>query len=182
MTPWNRIHHVGLHDTGEHEDYFSASYMKILLTDKARRTKYISRILNILEHFYFLHFAFLICASNVVKTWCLILQVVQLAHSLLGKMTHYWLGAIMVLWWGGALSYLSVQAPEVDSQDNNSCYAPHTEWAINSWASLSLAPFSANADRELFSFSIVNLFLSPREQANKQSGKCNFSPIPDCFL
>ena len=115
MTTWNRIHHVGLHDTGEHEDYFSASYMKILLTDKARRTKYISRILNILEHF-----AFLICASNVVKTWCLILQVVQLAHSLLGKMTHYWLGAIMVLWWGGALSYLSVQAAEVDSQDNDS--------------------------------------------------------------
>ena len=41
---------------------------------------------------------------------------------------------------------------------------------------------SASADRELFRFSIVNLFLSPKEQANKQSGKCNFSPTPVCFL
>ena len=40
------VHHVGLHDTGEHADYFSASYMKILLTDEALRAKYISRILN----------------------------------------------------------------------------------------------------------------------------------------
>ena len=47
-------------DTGEHVDYFSASYMKILLTDEARRAKYISRILKLLEHFYFhiLHFVY----------------------------------------------------------------------------------------------------------------------------
>ena len=25
MTTWNRVHHVGLHDTGEHADYFSVS-------------------------------------------------------------------------------------------------------------------------------------------------------------
>ena len=36
------------------------------------RAKYISRILNL-----FLHFTFLIRASNVAKTWCLTLQVVQ---------------------------------------------------------------------------------------------------------
>ena len=35
VTTKNRIHHVGLHGTGERADYFSASYMKILLTDKA---------------------------------------------------------------------------------------------------------------------------------------------------
>ena len=28
----------------------------------------------------------------------------------------------------------------------------------------------------------MNLFLSPEEEANKQSGKCNFSPTPVCFL
>ena len=39
---------------------FSASYMKILLTDETRRAKYISRILKLLEHFYFyiLHFLY----------------------------------------------------------------------------------------------------------------------------
>ena len=39
---------------------FSASYLKILLTDKARRVKYISRILKRLERFYFyiLHFVY----------------------------------------------------------------------------------------------------------------------------
>ena len=36
VTTWNRIHHVGLHDTGEHADYLRASYMKILLTDEKR--------------------------------------------------------------------------------------------------------------------------------------------------
>ena len=57
----SRIHQVGLHETGEHADYFSASYMKILLTDEAQRAKYISRILKLLEHFYFyiLHFVYM---------------------------------------------------------------------------------------------------------------------------
>ena len=57
---WTRVHHVDLHDTGEHPDYFSPSYMKILLTDEARRAKYISRILKLLEHLYFyiLHFLY----------------------------------------------------------------------------------------------------------------------------
>ena len=41
----NRLHHVSLHDTGKHADYFSAPYLKILLTDEAQRAKYISRIL-----------------------------------------------------------------------------------------------------------------------------------------
>ena len=41
----NRIHNVSLHDNGKHADYFSAPYLKILLTDEARRAKYISRIL-----------------------------------------------------------------------------------------------------------------------------------------
>ena len=50
MITKNRIHHVGLHGTGERADYFSASYMKILLTDKAGRAKY---ILKPLERFYF---------------------------------------------------------------------------------------------------------------------------------
>ena len=50
MTTKNRMHDVDLHDTGKHTDYFSASYMKILLTDKAGRTKY---ILKPLERFYF---------------------------------------------------------------------------------------------------------------------------------
>ena len=56
----NRIHHVGLNDTGEHADYFSASHMKTLLTDKARKAKYISRMLKPLEHFnfYILHFVY----------------------------------------------------------------------------------------------------------------------------
>ena len=64
----NRIHNVGLHDTGENADYFSASYMKILLTDNARRAKYISRILKLLEHFYFhiLHFVHM-CRINYGK-------------------------------------------------------------------------------------------------------------------
>ena len=39
--------------TCKHADYFSASYMRILLTDEAWRAKYISRILKLLEHFYF---------------------------------------------------------------------------------------------------------------------------------
>ena len=53
--------------TGEHADYLSASYMKISLTDEARRAKYISRILKL--QFLFLHFTFLEKrASNVVKT------------------------------------------------------------------------------------------------------------------
>ena len=51
--------------------------MKILLTDEARRAKYISRILKLLEHFYFYVLHLRIRASNVVKTWCLILQVVH---------------------------------------------------------------------------------------------------------
>ena len=67
--------------TGEHTDYFSASYMEILLTDEARRVKYISRILKLLEHFLLLHFTFHIHASNVVKTWRLILQVVQVTKN-----------------------------------------------------------------------------------------------------
>ena len=53
VTTWNRIHHVGLHDTGEHADYLRASYMTILLTDEARKAKHISRIFKLLEHFYF---------------------------------------------------------------------------------------------------------------------------------
>ena len=36
-----RIHHVSLHDTGEHTDYFSAPYLKTLLTDETQRAKYI---------------------------------------------------------------------------------------------------------------------------------------------
>ena len=46
--------------TGEQTDYFSASYMKMLLTDKAQRAKYALRILKLLEHFYFyiLHFVY----------------------------------------------------------------------------------------------------------------------------
>ena len=41
-------------------ELFSASYMKILLTDETQRAKYISRILKLLEHFYFylLHFLY----------------------------------------------------------------------------------------------------------------------------
>ena len=58
--------------------YLQWSYMKILLIDEARRAKYISRILKLLEHF-----TFLIRASNVVKTWCLILQVVAVYSGLL---------------------------------------------------------------------------------------------------
>ena len=58
---WNRIHQVGLHDTGEHVDYFSASYMKILLTNEARRAKYISRILKLDFYFYILHFLKYVC-------------------------------------------------------------------------------------------------------------------------
>ena len=63
MTTWNRIHHVGLHDTGEHADYFSASYMKILLTDEARIAKYISRILKLLEHFIFTFYISYTCVE-----------------------------------------------------------------------------------------------------------------------
>ena len=49
-------------------------------TDEARRAKYISRILKLFYYlllFLFLHFTCRVRASNVVKTWCLILQVVQ---------------------------------------------------------------------------------------------------------
>ena len=40
--------------------YLQWSYMKTLLIDEARRAKYISRILKLLEHFYFyiLHFLY----------------------------------------------------------------------------------------------------------------------------
>ena len=60
MTMKNRMHDVDLHDTGKHADYFSASYMKIFVTYKARRAKYNSRILKRLECFYFyiLHFEY----------------------------------------------------------------------------------------------------------------------------
>ena len=47
VTMKNRIHHVGLHDTGEHADYFSASKSEIYFKDfKTSRT------------FLFLHFTF----------------------------------------------------------------------------------------------------------------------------
>ena len=72
-----------------------------------------------------------------------------------------------------------------DSQDNvNDSWLGTTYRAGYKFVSFAITCpfFSANADRELFSFSIVNLFLSPKEQANKQSGKCNFSPTPVCFL
>ena len=52
---------VDLHDTGQHADYFILhEQKKLLLTDEARRAKYISRILNLLEHFnfYILHFLY----------------------------------------------------------------------------------------------------------------------------
>ena len=51
--------------------------MKILLTDEARKAKYISSIFKTFRIFLFLRFTFRIRASNVVKTWCLILQVVH---------------------------------------------------------------------------------------------------------
>ena len=57
-----------------------AKYIK-KMTEEARRAKYISRNLKLLEHFYFFHFTFLIRASNVVKTWHLILQVVQVIRT-----------------------------------------------------------------------------------------------------
>ena len=60
--------------TPKHDPHFRLKLLR--LTDEVRRARYISRILKLLEHFYFLHFTFLIRASNVVKTWCLILQVV----------------------------------------------------------------------------------------------------------
>ena len=37
----DHVHHVALHDTGEHVDYFSASFMKILTIEEARKAKYI---------------------------------------------------------------------------------------------------------------------------------------------
>ena len=45
--------------------------------------------------FLFLHFTFLIRASNVVKTWCLILQVVQVA-PLVTLVTHDLLQPLLV--------------------------------------------------------------------------------------
>ena len=54
-----------------------------------------------------------------------------------------------------------MQAAEVDRQDNDSWLGTTHRAGYKFVSSLSLAPFSANADRELFSFSIVNLFLSP---------------------
>ena len=60
--------------TPKQDPHFQLKLLR--LTEEARRARYISRILKLLEHFYFLHFTFLIRASNVVKTWRLILQVV----------------------------------------------------------------------------------------------------------
>ena len=58
---WYRIYRVGLHDTGEQADYFSASYMKILLTGEARRAQYISRISKLHFYFHILHFLKNVC-------------------------------------------------------------------------------------------------------------------------
>ena len=68
MTTKNRIHHVGIHDTGKHADYFSASYIKILLTDKAGSAKYYFKDFKTSRTFLFSHFTFHIHASNMVKT------------------------------------------------------------------------------------------------------------------
>ena len=62
------MHYVGLHDTGEHTDYFSAPYMTIFLTDEARRAKYIFEDFKTSRTFLFLHSTFLMRTSNVAKT------------------------------------------------------------------------------------------------------------------
>ena len=55
-----------------------------------------------------------------------------------------------------------MQAAEVDSQDNDS-WLGTTHRAGYKFVSFAIARpfFSANANRELFNYSIVNLFLSP---------------------
>ena len=72
-------------NTGEHADYFSASYMKNFIDWRGSKNEIYFEDFKTSRTFLFLHFTFLIRASNVVKTWCLILQVKKTFPTQLGK-------------------------------------------------------------------------------------------------
>ena len=69
------------------EIYFTLralSVNKIFIDWQGSNNEICFKDLKTSRKFLFLHFTFRICASNVVKTWCLILQAVQVIR------THSW--------------------------------------------------------------------------------------------